>query len=155
MNLLLGKKKIIELMFSFCFTAIWGKIYSFLIILRFVNTSLEFQERSFQFFICFLFVLDECVMRSKKEVKPLLWMLTCFEIISVRYIIILTWSSAKKSIWENILWMTFDDVKILACKLVIYLVCSRGQSSSSALMILCSSLLGEIHEVCFGLDYKA
>ena len=39
--------------------------------------------------------------------------------------------------------MTSEVVRRLASKRVIYLVCSSGQSSSSALMILCSSLLGE------------
>ena len=40
-------------------------------------------------------------------------------------------------------WMISDDVSSLAIKRMIYLFWRSGQSNSSALMILCSSVLVE------------
>ena len=40
-------------------------------------------------------------------------------------------------------WMISDEVSSLACKRMMCLVCRSGQSNSSALMMLCSSVLGE------------
>ena len=41
------------------------------------------------------------------------------------------------------LWMILDQVSSLASKRMMFLVCRSGRSNSSALMMLCSSVLGD------------
>ena len=108
----------------------------------------NFEKGVFNFlfvFVCFRWLCDEIEQTKWKPYKE--W-LVVIQFISVRYIIILTQSSAKNP-YKEISWMTIDALKKLSSKRVIYLVCSRGRSSSSDLMILCSSLLGENSCVVF------
>ena len=58
------------------------------------------------------------------------------ELVSSYYLIVGEEAMGKTS------WMISDEVSSLASKRMMCLVCRSGQSNSSALMILCSSMLG-------------
>ena len=60
----------------------------------------------------------------------------------VIYLIHITYSSVKNQ-WEKTSRMISDDVSNLAKKRMMCLVWRSGLSSSSALMMLCASVLGE------------
>ena len=65
----------------------------------------------------------------------------CSNLLAI-YLNHITYSSVKNPRRKSS-WMISDDVSKLAIKRILYLVVRSGQSNSSALMMFCSSVLGE------------
>ena len=84
-------------------------------------------------------MIDDCAHKKKENIEQYWLVLFEFfsEILNLYYLIV------GEDVMGKTSWMISDEVNSLASKRMACLVCRCGQSNSSALLMLCSSVLGE------------